>query len=134
MAATILPMFIWKLTSEGGSWLDPSNPLIPEAQTMVLCTMVMFELFRLFACRSDVHSLFKLGVFSNKWLIWSALSSFGLLFIVLYSPFLQGPFHVAHMGPEDWILMAPISISGFITVEIIKLVYRRIDKKARAIK
>jgi P-type Ca2+ transporter type 2C len=131
MTATMVPMFLWKLTSEGGSWRDPNNPLIPEAQTMVLCTMVLFELFTALACRSEIHSFFKLGPLSNKWLIYANLSSLALLMGVLYIPPLMGPFHVVHMGPEDWMWIVPISISGFVIVEIVKLIYRRISKTAR---
>ena len=130
MAATMIPMFIWKVTSEGGSWRDLSNPLIPEAQTMVLCTMVLFELFTALACRSEIHSFFKLGPLSNKWLIYANISSLALLMAVLYIPALNGPFHVVHMGAEDWIWIVPVSISGFAIVEIVKLVYRRIGGKA----
>jgi Ca2+-transporting ATPase len=132
MTATMVPMFIWKLTSEGGSWWDKNNPLIPEAQTMVLCTMVLFELFTALACRSEIHSFFKLGPLSNKWLIYANLSSLALLMGVLYIPPLMGPFHVVHMGPEDWMWIVPISISGFVIVEIVKFVYRRISKTAKA--
>lgn len=131
MTATMIPMFIWKLTSEGGSWRDLSNPLIPEAQTMVLCTMVLFELFTALACRSEIHSFFKLGPLTNKWLIYANLSSLALLMGVLYIPALNGPFHVVHMGPEDWMWIVPISISGFVIVEIVKLIYRRIGKTAK---
>jgi Ca2+-transporting ATPase len=132
MVATMISMFIWKMTSEGGSWKDLNNPLLPEARTMVLCTMVLFELFRTFASRSQVHSFFKVGPLSNKWLIYADLSSVALLFCVLYIPGLQHPFHVVNMGLEDWILMAPISLSGFVAIEIVKLVYRRVKKSARA--
>jgi P-type Ca2+ transporter type 2C len=131
MAATMVPMFLWKLTSEGGSWRDLNNPLIPEAQTMVLCTMVLFELFTVLACRSEIHSFFKLGLLSNKWLIYANLGSLALLMGVLYIPALNGPFHVVHMGAEDWMWIVPISISGFVIVEIVKLIYRRISKMAR---
>jgi Ca2+-transporting ATPase len=131
MAATMLPMFMWKLTSEGGSWRDLNNPLIPEAQTMVLCTMVLFELFTVLACRSEIHSFFKLGPLSNKWLIYAGLSSLAMLMCVLYIPALNGPFHVVHMGAEDWRWIVPISISGFVIVEIVKLIYRRIGKTAK---
>ncbi|MCJ7576766.1 MAG: cation-translocating P-type ATPase [Dehalococcoidia bacterium] len=131
MAATMIPMFLWKVTSEGGSWRDPNNPLIPEAQTMVLCTMVLFELFTALACRSEIHSFFKLGPLSNKWLIYANLSSLALLMGVLYIPALNGPFHVVHMGAEDWIWIVPVSISGFVIVEIVKLIYRRIGKTAK---
>ncbi len=128
MAATMLPMFIWKMTEQGGSWTDANNPLLAEARTMVLCTMVLFELFTTFACRSEIHSFFKLGPMSNKWLIIANLSSLALLFAVLYIPGLQGPFHVVPMELEDWALMAPISLSGFVAVEIIKLIFRRTRK------
>jgi P-type Ca2+ transporter type 2C len=132
MAVTMIAMFMWKLTSEGGSWRDLNNPLISEARTMVLCTMVLFELFTALACRSEIHSFFKLGPLSNKWLIYANLSSLALLMGVLYIPPLMGPFHVVHMGPEDWKWIVPISISGFVIVEIVKLIYRRIGKTARA--
>ncbi|MCX6003436.1 MAG: cation-translocating P-type ATPase, partial [Chloroflexi bacterium] len=97
MAATMIPLFIWKLDSAGGSWRDPNNPLLPEAQTMILCTMVLFELFAALACRSEIHSFFKLGVFSNKWLIYANIVSLGLLMAVLYIPILRGPSsHISH--------------------------------------
>jgi len=130
MAATMIPMFIWKVTSGGGSWRDPYNPLIPEAQTMVLCTMVLFELFTVLACRSEIHSFFKLGPLGNKWLIYANITSLALLMGVLYIPALNGPFHVVHMGAEDWIWIVPVSLSGFVVVEMVKLVYRRIGKRA----
>ncbi|MDD4858675.1 MAG: cation-translocating P-type ATPase [Dehalococcoidales bacterium] len=132
MFATMLPMFIWKLTEFGGSWRDPNNPLIPEAQTMVLCTLVLFELFVTFACRSDIHSVFKLGFFKNRWLVLANLSSLALLMVVLYVPFFQGPFRVVPMAAEDWLFIAPISLSGFITVEIIKWIFRINRKKQKA--
>jgi Ca2+-transporting ATPase len=129
MAATMIPLFIWKLNSAGGSWRDPNNPLLPEAQTMILCTMVLFELFVALACRSEIHSFFKLGVFSNKWLIYADIVSLGLLMAVLYVPVLRGPFHVVPIGWEDWRLILPISVTGFISIEAIKLVLRRMSKK-----
>ncbi len=128
MAATMIPMFIWKMTEFGGSWLDPKNPLLSEAQTMVLCTLVLFELFTTLACRSEIHSIFKLGFFTNKWLILANLTSLAMLMAVIYIPFLQGPFHTHTMGPEDWKFIVPISLSGFVGVEIIKFIFRRINK------
>ncbi len=129
MAATIIPMFLWKLTSGGGSWQSSQNPLLPEAQTMVLGTMVLFELFVVFACRSELHSIFKLGLLSNKWLVFANISSLALLFGVMYIPALQGPFHVVTLGWEDWRVMIPISLSGFAVVEILKFFFRLKDRK-----
>jgi Ca2+-transporting ATPase len=87
--------------------------------------MVLFELFTALACRSEIHSYFKIGVFSNKWLIYANLSSLALLLAILYIPALQNPFHVLPIGLEDWIVILPVSLTGFVAVELIKLVFRR---------
>ncbi len=130
MAITMIAIFVWKMTSEGGSWSDSANPLLVEAQTMVLGTMVLFELFTALACRSQYHSFFALGPMSNKWLIYANLSSFALLAIVMYVPFFNGPFDVIPLGWEDWRVMAPVSLTGFATVEIVKIFnHRYIDKQ-----
>ncbi len=131
MAATMIPMFIWKMTEFGGSWSGPNapnNPLLAEAQTMVLCTMVFFELLRSLASRSQIHSFFKVGIFTNRWLIYAILSSIILLMVVLYVPVLQGPFHVVPMAVEDWMFIVPVSLSGFVSAEIVKLIFRRMRK------
>jgi Ca2+-transporting ATPase len=131
MTATMLTAFVWKLR-ENGLPVNSSNPLLPEAQTMVLCTMVMFELFAALACRSEIHSYFKLGVFSNRWLILSILSSLALLFAVIYIPPLRGPFHVVPMAAEDWLFIIPISLTGFTAIEIVKWIMRLRSRARRS--
>ncbi|MDD5190705.1 MAG: cation-translocating P-type ATPase [Dehalococcoidales bacterium] len=139
MAATMIPMFIWRMSSEGLDWhnLDINNLthaqtlILEEARTMVLATMVLFELLLTFSVRSEIHSVFKIGFFSNKWLILANLSSFGLLMAVMYIPFLQGPFKLVNLTLQDWCFVIPISMTGFITVEVIKTILRRTQKKGR---
>lgn len=124
MAVTMISMFLWKLSTETGSWRNASDLLVEEAQTMVLCTMVLFELFVALACRSEIHSYFKIGVFSNKWLIYANLSSLALLMAILYIPALQNPFHVLPIGLNDWVVILPVSLTGFVAVELVKLLFR----------
>jgi Ca2+-transporting ATPase len=131
MATTLLALFIWKLDSAGNSWRDSNNPLLTEAQTMVLCTMVLFELLVALACRSEIHSIFKVGIFSNKWLIYANAISLGLLMAILYIPVLQSPFDVVPLGWDDWIIVLPLSLTGFVVVEIIKLIFRKAIKKTQ---
>jgi len=92
---------------------------------------VLFELFTVLACRSQIHSYFKLGIRSNMWLIYANLSSFALLLAVIYVPVLQEPFHVVPIGWEDWRFVIPASLTGFITVELIK-VYNRRKRQAQS--
>jgi Ca2+-transporting ATPase len=129
MAIVMVLLFFWKLDSAGNSWKDPNNPLLVEAQTMMLCTMVFFELFTAFACRSEIHSLFKVGIFTNKWLVYACLSSVGFVLAIIYVPFLQGPFDVVPLGLKDWLVILPVSLTGFIALELLKLAQRRFSKQ-----
>jgi Ca2+-transporting ATPase len=129
MAIVMVLLFFWKLDSAGNSWKDPNNPLLMEAQTMMLCTMVFFELFTAFACRSEIHSLFKVGIFTNKWLVYACLSSAIFVLAIIYVPFLQGPFDVVPLGWKDWLVVLPVSLTGFIALELLKLAQRRFSKQ-----
>jgi Ca2+-transporting ATPase len=129
MAVVMILLFYWKLSSMGISWKNPDATLLVEAQTEMLCTMVLFELFTAFACRSEIHSLFKVGIFTNKWLIYACLSSVAFLMAIIYIPFLQGPFDVVPLSLNDWLLILPISFTGFGALELLKLIQRRASKK-----
>lgn len=59
------------------------------ARTIVFATLISAELFRAYSSRSSRHSVFKIGVFSNKTLNYAVLFSFLLLFAAIYVPFLQ---------------------------------------------
>jgi Ca2+-transporting ATPase len=129
MAIVMIVLFYWKLDSMGISWKNPDASLLMQAQTEMLCTMVLFELFTAFACRSEIHSIFKVGIFANKWLIYACLSSAALLLVVMYTPILQGPFDVVPLDWKDWLLILPVSLTGFIALELLKLIQRQMGKR-----
>jgi len=54
------------------------------ARTMAITTAIFFELFFVFACKSD-RSLFAGGLFNNKYLIYSVLISGGLHLMAIYT-------------------------------------------------
>jgi len=63
-----------------------SNPVHLEAITMVFLGIVVMQIANVFACRSDKHSVFKLGFFSNKFIFLGI--AFELLFAasIIYIP------------------------------------------------
>ena len=50
-------------------WALMQNRSIETARTIAVNMFVFGELFYLFNCRSLRYSMFRLGVFSNRWLI-----------------------------------------------------------------
>jgi len=90
------------------------------ARTVVLTLIVMFEMFNAFNCRSDRHSLLKIGFTKNRFLLIAVASSILLQLAVLYTPFLQAIFETAPLGISDWTLVILLSATILITVEASK--------------
>lgn len=95
------------------------------AQTMAFITLCTSELLRAFTARSETHSVFALGLTSNRWMLWAVAVSFLLVLLVVYVPFLQPVFDTAPLGLNDWLLMLPFFFASPAAMEILKVFFRR---------
>ncbi len=101
------------------------------AQTMAFAALCSSELIRAFAARSERHSVFSIGVFSNRWMVWAVGVSFVLVLMVIYVPFLRPFFDTVPLSVEDWLFMAPFFFASPVAMELIKLYFRRRMAAAR---
>ena len=62
---------------------------LEAAQTIAFVTLCTSELLRAFTARSEYHSIFSIGVFSNRWMVGAVTASFSLVLMVVYVPFLE---------------------------------------------
>jgi Ca2+-transporting ATPase len=62
------------------------NAGILEATTVCFTGLIVIELLRALSARSQSQTILKLGLFSNPYMIYSLLLSFGFLLIALYGP------------------------------------------------
>uniref|UniRef100_UPI0035ADCD16 cation-translocating P-type ATPase n=1 Tax=Promineifilum sp. TaxID=2664178 RepID=UPI0035ADCD16 len=62
---------------------------VQTAETMAFVTLSLCELFRAYTVRSERVSVFRLGVFSNKYMQYAVALSITLLLLVVNVPFLQ---------------------------------------------
>ena len=95
---------------------------LETSQTVAFTTLIMFELFLVFSCRSDTDSIFKLK--SNYYLIGAVLLSLTLHLLLIYTP-LSVYFSLTPLTFPDWILIVPLASIGFLFFEIKKLVKRK---------
>jgi len=100
-----------------------------KTRTIVLTTVILFEMFFVYTCRSD-KSLFKIGIFSNKWLNYSVLFSIFLHFILLYTP-LANVFGVVPLTLKEWIFILPFALSGVVVFEVKKIIDEKRKSKKR---
>ena len=94
-------------------------------------TLMMFQLFDVYNCRSRRRSAFA-GFFENKWLLVAMPFSLATHFAVIYVPVLQAAFHTVPLTAQDWLITVAIGASLLIVVELAKMVLRARREPPRA--
>jgi P-type Ca2+ transporter type 2C len=108
MFAGLMPVFYVYWQDEG----------LVKAQTMVLVSMILFELFRAFSCRSMRFTILHLGFFTNPWLILATALSTLMLLAVIYIPSWAKAFHTVPITLGDWGVALAVGAGGFVLVEV----------------
>ncbi|MFH0998875.1 MAG: cation-translocating P-type ATPase [Pseudomonadota bacterium] len=119
--AGLMPIFYVYWQAEG----------LEKAQSMALATLVVYELFYAFNCRSLRFTLPQLGLFTNKWLLPAVLSSGLLLLAVFYIPSWSKAFHTVPLSFGDWDVIFIVAGGSFLLIELGKWIAGR--KKAQAL-
>jgi Ca2+-transporting ATPase len=94
-----------------------------HARTMAFTTLMMFQLFNVYNCRSTWRSAFS-GFFDNKWLLAAVALSLFTHVLVIYVPFLQTAFHTVPLTINDWLIATAIASTLLIAMELVKIVLR----------
>jgi len=95
-------------------------------RTMAFTTLVLFQLFNAFNARSERESVF-CGLFCNHWLWAAVLLSVGLHVLVIYVPLLQVAFGTVALSAWDWTRSILVASTVLWTVELSKLVARKLQ-------
>jgi Ca2+-transporting ATPase len=95
------------------------------ARTMAFCTLVFCQMFHVFDCRSETFSIFEIGMFKNKYLIFATVCSVFMQLLVVYHPFMREIFATVPLGLSDWLVVLCISGWTFIIGAIKHLFFRR---------
>jgi len=88
--------------------------VLNKAQTMAFMESAMCELFIVWNCRSEKRNAFKVGFFSNKFLLAAVIIGGLLTASLCYVPTLQEMFHTVPLNLFDWVLILSIASSGFL--------------------
>jgi Ca2+-transporting ATPase len=98
-----------------------AHPQAPEfAETMSFATLSFSELLRAMTARSERYPLLRIGLFSNRTMVYAVLSSVALVVAVLYVPFLQPVFNTVTLGWAQWELMLPLMFVPAVVAELTK--------------
>ncbi|MGG7096308.1 calcium-translocating P-type ATPase, PMCA-type [Clostridium sardiniense] len=79
---------------------------LETCRTIALSTLIMSQLFHVFECRSERHSIFEIKLFTNPYLVGAVTISISMLLAILYVPFLRGIFHTVPLMINHWAIVA----------------------------
>jgi Ca2+-transporting ATPase len=118
MAAIVLFVQAWALKTGTSHW-----------QTMVFSVLCFTQLGHVLAIRSERESLFKMGLFSNRYLVAAVLLTFALQLATIYTPFLHPIFKTETLTLQEMMLTLALSAIVFFAVEMEKMFKRRLSNK-----
>jgi Ca2+-transporting ATPase len=104
----------WAISREVAYW-----------QTVVFTVLTVSQLFHSLAVRSEIQSLFRIGIFSNLPMLGAVILTLLLQMAVIYTPALNSIFHTQPLPVFDLAVCLLLSSLVFFAVEIEKWLVRR---------
>jgi Ca2+-transporting ATPase len=101
---------------------------VQTAETMAFVTLSLAELFRAYTVRSERASIFKIGIFSNKYMQYAVGVSITLLLLVTALPFLQPIFNTHFLSVREWSMVVGLALLPAFAEEITKFFLRRANQ------
>jgi Ca2+-transporting ATPase len=97
------------------------------ARTIAVNIFVVGEMFYLFNCRSLRHSMFSIGLFSNRLLLGGVAVMLALQALFTYLPVMNTAFRTEPLLPGDWWGIGAVGLIIYLVVELEKRLRRRAE-------
>ena len=110
VAAGTLGLFAWNLKTGSAA----------HAQTVAFTTLAAFQWFQAINSRSEHLSVFRIGLFSNRWLIGGIALAVVLQLGVIYTWPGQKLFGTVGLTLTDWAMIVPVAASVWFADELLK--------------
>ena len=106
----------------GYSPFDKNIPqdVVEYARTMAFMTIICCQLFYSLALRNNKKSIFKIGLFSNRYLIGAIVLGLLLQVLIISIPFTQNAFNLKMLDMKGWIMVVVLGLFPLIISEICK--------------
>jgi len=99
------------------------------AVTTAFATLGLVQLAHTFTLRSDTKSIFKLGMFTNKYLLGAVIGAAFMQVIIIVVPVFNNVFKVVQLNWEEWIITIIASLLIIPLVELQKWIFNRKRKR-----
>ncbi len=112
IGASAFGAFLWEQQVRGKN--------VVEARTTVINVIVMVEIFYLLNCRSLLHSMFRVGLWSNLWVYAGIAAMLIAQLLFTHAPVMNHLFHTAPLDLSAWIYITGVGVAAYLLVEFEK--------------
>ena len=123
---TVVVLTVFRI---GLTWY-PDN--VYYAQTMAFTTLALSELLRAYTARSERYSVFRIGLWGNRYMQYAVAASLVILLAIIYVPILDPVFNTVALGLREWLVMLPFLLIPAVAAELTKIPFRRRQERELA--
>ena len=102
----------------------PADIARTESQTIAVTTIILFQVLYLLNCRSLTQGVWRVGLFSNRWVFVGILVTLSLQLAFVYLSGFNRLFHTQPLDATDWMLSGTIALAGFLIISLEKWFWR----------
>jgi P-type Ca2+ transporter type 2C len=126
--------YFWFLLSHGwtfGQQLDPNGLVYHQATAITFVAIVVSQVFNVFAARTDRESVFKVGIFKNRYVLMGIVYELVLASILIYTPLFQRIFTTGPLGVKEWAFLWAVAPIVLVAEEVRKFYLRWAYRRVR---
>ncbi|PIA14314.1 calcium ATPase [Coemansia reversa NRRL 1564] len=105
------------------------SPHIAGARSIAFGVLTALQLNQAFLSRSVETSVFRTGLFANRWMVGCVLLSFGLYVLGVYVPGLNDWLELSPLGWQSWLVILGAVLLQVVFSELMKLVLRSVSRR-----
>jgi len=127
MGAIVMGVYIFTLYRYGWTWglpLAHDTLTYLKASSSGFVLLIMIQMVNAFNSRSEINSVFRLGFFSNLYLLGAIAISVAATIALVEMPFMQTYLHTTSLSPIDWGIIIGASLLVLLVEEIRKIFAR----------
>lgn len=113
--------FLWEQQVRGKSLI--------EARTTVVNVIVVVECFYLLNCRCLLHSMFFVGLWTNRAIYGGIAAMLAAQLLLTHTPIMNRLFHTAPLDAASWLYIFGVGLAVYCIVEFEKWVRRKVAQK-----
>ncbi len=110
-------------------WTLGQDESVAVARTVAVNVFVVVQVAYLLNCRSLDRPMWRVGLFSNRWVPAGLTAMLGLQLLFTYAPWMNRLFHSAPIHPTWWLWITAVGVVVFSLVEVEKWLRRRLSAR-----